>query len=424
MNITFIYPKFEKLLESRLELGTSTGAKKHLGNFSMPPALGIPIMIAMLKNKHSVKLYDENVEEINYNDNADLILISFFTPQANYAYDIAKRFKVKGKTVIGGGMHPTLMPEEASLYFDAICIGEVEGVWANIINDFNNGRLKKTYKKEIPNIDIVPIPEREIFKGRNNYDWEGKLIQTMRGCSFICENCIIPVGFGNGFRYKSIDKVINELKESQISGDYYFIDDTLFLPHKECREYRTTLFKAIAKLPVKPRIFISGSLNISFNPDFLKLLKDAGVINLYLVTGSDPYSIKAFQKGEERFFNYGLELVDKYQEAGIEVYISVGLGFDYQDNNVFDLSLDFIRKANIKTAEFYILTPFPKTPIWHQFRKENRILHYNWTKYNTANVVFKPKNFTEQELLEGYLKCWTEFYSNISIKESLSNFVK
>ena len=424
MNITFIYPKFEKLLESRLELTSSEGAKKHLGDFSMPPALGIPIMTALSKKQHKVKLYDENIEKIDYDDDADLIALSFFTPQANYAYDIAKRFKAKGKTVIGGGMHPSLMPEEASEYFDAICIGEVEGVWDDLLNDFQNDQLKKIYKKEISDIDIVPIPERGIFTDRNNYDWEAKLIQTMRGCSFYCENCIIPAEFGTNFRFKSIDKVIDELKASQITGDYYLIDDTLFLPHRECREYRTKLFTAIAELPIKPRIFISGSLNTSYDPDFLKLLKDAGVINLYLVTGSDPYSVKAFQKGEQKFFDHGLEFVDKYQQAGIEVYISVGLGFDYQDKHVFDISLDFIRKANIKTAEFYILTPFPQTPVWYQFRKEDRILHYNWTKYNTSNVVFKPKNFTEQELLDGYIKCWTEFYSDISIKESLSNFVK
>lgn len=106
------------------------------------------------------------------------------------------------------------------------------------------------------------------------------------------------------------------------------------------------------------------------------------------------------------------------------MYASIGLGFDYQNKHAFDLSMDFVRKAQIKTAEFYILTPFPQTPVWHQFIKEDRILHYNWTKYNTANVVFKPKNFTEQELLDGYIACWKEFYADVSIKESLSNFVK
>lgn len=424
MNITFIYPRFEKLLESRLELNKSEKAKKHLGDFSMPPALGIPLMTALSKNKHQVKLYDENIEEIDYNDSADIIAISFFTPQANFAYEIAKKFKAKGKTVIGGGMHPSIMPEEAVQYFDSICIGEVEDIWDEMLSDFQKGTLKKTYQKEISNLDTIPFPERGIFVGRDKYDWEAKLIQTMRGCDFYCENCIIPTEFGRKFRFKSIERVIEEMNVTPISGDYYLIDDTLFLPHRECRDYRTKLLKAFARLPVKPRIFMSGSLNTSHDPEFLKLLTDAGVINLYLVTGCDPYSIKAFTKDGKQYFDYGIDFVNRYQQAGIEVYISVGLGFDHQDESVFDLALEFIHKANIKTAEFYILTPFPKTPVYNQFQKENRILHYNWTKYNTANVVFKPKNFTEQSLLDGYIHCWKEFYSATSIDESLSNFVK
>lgn len=424
MNITFIYPRFEKLLESRLELNKTPRAKRHLGDFCMPPALGIPIMASLSKKDHNVKLYDENIEDIDYDDNADLIAISFFTPQANFAYQIAQKFRKEGKTVIGGGMHPSLMPEEALQYFDSICIGEVESVWHDMLEDFQKGDLQRTYERKLNDLDKMPVPDRSLFLNKNKYDWGATLIQTMRGCSFFCENCIIPAEFGHDFRFKSIEKVINELKSTHVKGDYYLIDDTLFLPHKQCRKYRTKLFNEIAKLPVKPRIFMSGSLNMSYDPNFIKLLKDAGVINLYLVTGSDPYSMKAFQKGEKQFFDYGLEFIDRFQQAGIEVYTSVGLGFDYHDKHVFDIALNFLNKAKIKTAEFYILTPFPKTPVWFQFKKEERILHYNWTKYNTANVVFKPKNLTEKELLDGYIKCWKEFYAEVSIEESLSNFVK
>lgn len=424
MKITFIYPRFEKLLESRLELGKSEGAKKHLGNFSMPPALGIPIMAALCKGKHEVNLYDENVEEINYDDDADLVAISFFTPQANFAYKAAERFRAKGKAVIGGGMHPSLMPDEAQQYFDAICIGEVEGVWEDILGDFQRGKLKKVYQKPVDNIDIVPIPERDIFLNHSKYDWEAKLIQTIRGCTYFCETCIIPSELGQNFRFKSVEKVIEEITSSDIRGDYYLIDDTLFLPSRECRNYREELFSALNELPVKPRMFIPGSMNISTNDEFIKMLAKAGVLNLYLVTGCDPYSTRAFQKSGKDFFDYGLDLVKRYKDEGIEVYMSIGLGFDHQDEAAFDLTLEFTEKAKIKTAEFYILTPFPQTPAWKKFKNEERILHYNWTKYNTANVVFKPKNLSEKQLLDGYIQCWKEFYGKITIEESLSNFVK
>lgn len=423
MKITFIYPRFQKLIESSIELRESGAPKKNLGDFSMPPALGIPIMTALCKGKHEVKVYDENIEEINYDDDADIIAVSFFTPQAEYAYAVARRFKEKGKTVIGGGMHPSLMVEEAVQYFDAVCIGEVEAVWDDILRDFENGTLKKTYQKTVNDLGIIPIPERSIFKNKEKYDWSAKLIQTMRGCTYYCENCIIPAEFGRGFRFKSKEQVLAEFNVTPISGDYYLIDDTLALADDQCDLHRDEIFSALAQLPQKPRLFMSGSLNMSQKPEFIKKLTDAGVISLYCVTGADPYSTRALQ-GDKKYFDMCVRMVDLYQEAGIEVYISVGFGFDHQKLSVFDNSLEFIRKANIKTAEFYILTPFPQTRAWQKFHKEDRILHYNWTKYNTANVVFKPKNMTEQQLFDGYINCWKEFYSQTSISESLRIFKK
>jgi len=421
MKITFIYPKFERFLESRIELG-SLSYLKHLGNFKMPPALGIPILAALSRAEHDIKLYDENVEEIDYNDDADIIAVSFFTPQAMYAFEIAKKFKSKGKTVIAGGMHPSLMPEEVSQYFDAVCVGEVENVWNQILTDFKEGKLQKIYQGGYPELSNIPIPDRQLFVEKNNYDWSAKLIQVMRGCCFNCETCIVPSEFGRKFRFKSMEQITKEMTVTPIKGDYYLVDDTLVLPHRDCKKFSAELLKTFSEINPKPRLFMSGSLQMSTEPDYLKTLADAGVVSLYLVTGCDPFSVKAFQKGEKRYFDWGVDIVKSIQDAGIKAFISVGYGFDYQDNSVFDISLDFIEKANIDTAEFYIATPFPQTPIWHQLRKEDRILHYNWTKYNTANVVFKPKNFTEQELLDGYVNSWKESYRNDKENKSLQIF--
>ncbi len=423
MKITFIYPRFEKLLESRLELTDSEDIKRDLGDYSMPPALGIPIMTALSKQLgHTVNLYDENVEEIDYDDDADLIAVSFFTPQAMFAFEVAKKYKAKGKTVIAGGMHPSLMAEECLQYFDAVCLGEVENVWEDILKDVQAGNLKKTYQKMVPDMNIIPKPDRSLFEGHPLYNWEATLIQCMRGCPYKCETCIVPAEFGRDFRFKDVDRVVNEITSSPIKGDYYLIDDTLVLPHRYCVKYRTEFFEAFSKIKPKPRLFLSGSLNMKSDPEFLKSLADGGVVDLYIVTGSDPYSIRAFQEGQQKYFDYGLEMVDRIQQAGISVFMSIGLGFDHQDKSVFDRSLEWLRKADVRTAEFFIMTPFPQTPSWHQFKKEDRILHYDWTKYNTGNVVFKPKNFTEQELLDGFIYCWKQFYTEKSVAESLSIF--
>ncbi|PLX01949.1 MAG: hypothetical protein C0594_12415, partial [Marinilabiliales bacterium] len=420
MKIRFIYPKFEKLTESWSELGELSQSKS-LGNFRMPPALGIPILTSLTPENITCTVFDENVEPIDFDDDADLFAISFFTPQAENAYKIADRLKQKGKKVIAGGMHPSMMPDEASMHFNSVCIGEAENVWFDILNDFKTGNLKKFYTGGSPSLSNMPLPKRNIFKDKDGYDWSATLVQVMRGCSYNCENCILPVEGGKEFRFRPIDKVIEDI-ESLKFREFFLTDDTLVLPNKECKTYFLDLLKETQKLDPKPRMFLSGSLNMPIDDDYLKQLVDGGIVSIYLVLGCDPFSINAMRKGGDRFFNWSIDIVKKLQDAGLHVFSSHGFGFDYQDVSSFDKTLEFIEKTKIDTSEFYILTPFPQTPSWHKFNKENRLLHTNWTKYNTANVVFKPKNMTEDQLTEGFLYVWKEFYKNYSINDSLNIF--
>lgn len=420
MKIRFIYPRFEKLLESRTTLG-DLSEKANLGNFKMPPALGIPILAALTPECHECCVFDENIEEIDYNDDSDLIAVSFFTPQAVYAYEIAKKFKEKGKTVIAGGMHPSLMKDEAAQYFDAVCVGEAETVWKSILTDFEKGELKQFYYDNYPDLKHMPIPKRNIFKNKNGYDWEATLIQVMRGCSFKCETCILPSQTDRKFRFRPVENVIEDIQSLE-KPDFYLTDDSLLLSNIYCKRYLTELMSATSQLNPKPKMFLSGSLYMKDDAEYLDMLVKGGVVNIYIVTGCDPISIKAFQRDNSKYFTLAVNIVKKLKDAGINVFLSQGLGFDFHDEYVFDATLEFCQKAQIDAAEFYMLTPFPQTPSWHRFKEENRILHYNWTKYNTANVVFKPKNFTEQSLLDGYLYCWKEFYKETPVENTLNIF--
>jgi radical SAM superfamily enzyme YgiQ (UPF0313 family) len=422
LKIRFIYPRFEKFLESRKELG-ELAVSRNTGNFMMPPALGIPLLKAITPKEHECFLFDENLEEIDYHDDADLIAVSFFTPQAEYAYKIAEKFRSQGKTVIGGGMHPSTMPEEAMQYFDSICVGEAENVWLQILEDHSHGQLKKLYKGSYPDLGKIPIPDRSIYLNNPNYDWGVALIQSTRGCKYNCSGCILPEQCGRKFRFRPVDHVISEIKTVG-ARDFYFIDDTLVMLDDECSDYASRLFEQTALLNPKPRIFLSVSLSMSTKPEFLKSLKDSGVFCMYTVCGSDPVSIKAFQKSGKRYFDMGVEVVNRFRDAGLDVFLSQGFGYDFQDQFVFDGTLEFIEKARIGTAEFFIHTPYPGSHSWREYNKQNRILHRNWTKYNSANVVFKPKHFTEDELLNGYLYCWKEFYSDKTYDKPTSIFTK
>ncbi|MCK4777860.1 MAG: hypothetical protein KAS39_05725, partial [Actinomycetia bacterium] len=335
------------------------------------------------------------------------------------------RLRGVGKKVIGGGMHPSMMPEEAAEHFDAVCEGECEEVWNIIVDDAENGTLKKIYQGTEVDLKNIPVPDRKIFTRlksdelKMKYDWEANMIQVMRGCTYECESCIIPVQHGKGLRFRPVENVRADI-ESLKFREFFITDDSIILPKKECLSYSEKLFTAISE--TNSRIFLSGTLNMKTDPEYLKMLKTGGVVSIYLVTGYDPLSITAFKKGGKKFFNWSLEIIKKLQDSGLHLFLSFGLGFDYQDQSIFDTVLEFGEKAGIGTAEFYILTPYPKTPAYNKFIKEDRLLHRNWEKYTTSNVVFKPAQITEKELLDGYIYCWKEFYKNRDGDDSVSIF--
>ena len=142
MKITFIYPKFDKFLETYPELAEFPAIAATWA-FRMPPAMGIPILINLLPPDISWRIIDQNIEEMDYDDDADLFAISFFTPQAAYAYEIGDKLMKMGKKVVMGGMHPSMAPEDTATHCDSLCIGEADTIWLAIINDFKSGTLKR-----------------------------------------------------------------------------------------------------------------------------------------------------------------------------------------------------------------------------------------------------------------------------------------
>lgn len=423
MKIRFIYPRFQKLVESHTELQVLKHVQS-VGSFRMPPALGIPILSALTPPEHEVCVFDENIEAIDYDDDADVVAVSFFTPQATAAYRIADEFKKRGKTVIGGGMHTSQIPEEASGHFDAICVGEAEGVWQTILSDLEKGSLKPIYESILPDLSLIPIPDRAILsnlKEKRSYDWEANMIQVMRGCTKKCESCIVPVQCGNDFRFRPIENVIEDIQSLELK-EFFFTDDSLVLHDEECQQYMSKLMDATRD--INARIFVSSTLNMSCDKEYLDSLVKGGVVSLYLVTGFDPTSILAFKPKGKLHFKLALENVKKMQDTGLHCFLSFGLGFDAQDESIFDITLEFAEKSGVETSEFFLLTPFPGTPAYHRLKNRDRILHTDWEKYNTSHVVFRPKRMSVERLQRGFIECWLDFYKNYTEQDAVGIFTQ
>lgn len=417
MKVTFIYPKFDKFLETYPDLAEMPAIAATWA-FRMPPALGIPILINLLPQDVSWRVMDENVEPIDYNDDADLFAISFFTPQASYAYAIGDRLKSLGKKVVMGGMHPSMAPEDCIPHCDALCIGEAELIWQAIVKDAAEGRLKSVYKS-----DRLPLPEeigsakKGIFE-TDKYDWHASLVSITRGCPFGCEWCDVPLYQGDSIRLRPMDIVVKEV--SELAGkEFYITDDMVMLGRPKIQKYMMELCERIAEFKVN--MFLSCSPAMNIDTTFLDAIAKGGAKSMYTVFASDPISARFYNR-HQGIWERTLTLVKRLEDRGIRFFGSFGVGFDTCNEDQFELILEFCEKAKVKTAEFFIATPFPNTPFWHKIKKENRFITYDWKKFNCANVVFKPKNTTPEKLVEGFLMLWKEFFSKNSVEIAHNTF--
>lgn len=419
MKVKFIYPKFEKFMETFPELAAFPEIAATWA-YTMPPAMGIPIMINLLPPDIEWQVQDQNIEPIDFDDDFDLIAVSFFTPQAGYAYELGDQFLKRGKTVVMGGMHPSMIPDDVAEHCTTVCIGEGDTVWTTILDDFQHNRLKPVYKASSPpSPEQIAPPKKGIFETQEKYDWHASLISVTRGCPFGCDWCNVPLYQGSKTRLRPMDDVVKDIQE--LAGkEFYVTDDMIMLNRPKIQRYMMELCEKIKDFNVN--MFLSCSPAMNTDPDFLDAIAKAGTKSMYTVFASDPFSARFYAR-HEGIWKRTMDLVKLLEDRGIRFFGSFGLGFDCMFEDQFDLILEFCEKAQVKTAEFFIATPFPNTPFWDRIKKEKRfILPRNWNKYNCANVVFKPKHVTEQQLVDGFIYLWKEFFLHADHEESLSTF--
>ncbi|MEK7466216.1 MAG: cobalamin-dependent protein [Planctomycetota bacterium] len=421
LKLRLIYPRFQKFLEGHERLKPLI-QKHQVGNYTMPPPLGLPLIAALTPPEIEVNLTDDNIgQPIDYDEKPDLVALSFFTPQAARAYAIADEFRRRGTKVIMGGIHPSCLPDEALLHADSVCVGEVEPVWDAILADTKAETLKKVYKP-VGEYDLarLPIPRRSIFEG-DNYSWSAHLVLATRGCPVRCTGCPIPLKEGLDIRFRPIDKMIEDI-DAMPFKQFYIIDDTVMLPNKRrILPYLMSLMEATAGKGLS--IFLASTMMMFPDPEYYRKLKRGGTSSMYTVFGFDRLSRALLSKEcTPKEWQEGIDLVRMIEDAGIHFFGSFGVGSDDQDEGVFERIIQFCREAGIDLAEFYIETPFPGTPFGQRLEVEKRILHRNYDLWNTGNVVYQPKLMSPERLLEGFQYLWEEFYDGKDENRTLRTF--
>ncbi|GFZ30881.1 B12-binding domain-containing radical SAM protein [Clostridium zeae] len=374
--------------------------------FWLPP-LGLATIASYIPNDVDVEIIDENIKDIDFNINVDLVGISCMTSQANRAYDIAREFRKRNVTVVIGGYHPSSLPEEAAKHVDAVMVGEGEGIWERLINDFKNNDVKKYYRHEdgFPVLCELPRPRRDLLA--DGYQMINT-IQTARGCPYACEFCNVSTFFGRQYRVKPIDEIVAEVKEMKEKyGDmFFFVDDEITANPKRSIE----LFKALT--PLKIHWWSQATLrNMTSNPDVIKYAKDSGCF--IMVVGLETINEKNMEKMNKAHNSIASyeEQIAMIQENGIYLNPSFTFGHDNDTAETFENVHKFINRNNIAMATFNILTPLPNTKFYNRLMEENRIFEHDWSKYNMGNCVFNPKSMSAQELDRCFQEFCRKFYS-------------
>jgi radical SAM superfamily enzyme YgiQ (UPF0313 family) len=378
----------------------------------MSPSLALLTISNLTPKEHEVIILNENVEKIDFNEPVDLVAITVTVDGMNRAVEISKEFQKRGITVVAGGIHITSDPESAVNSFDAISVGMAERVWAKILKDKENNSLEKIYN-DVENIvgkEIVSPDYDIIDKSKYLYT---NIISTSRGCPFQCDFCYNSCkNVLKTYINRPVDDVIKDINTLK-TRHIMFIDDNFIGNPKWTKE----LLRAIKPLQLKWNAAVTS--NIVDMPILLDDMKEAGCQSLFIGFESiNSKSLESVHKVQNTVNRYE-KLVDELHRRGIMVNASFVFGLDEDDGSIFKSTLEWIVKNRIETVTSHILTPYPGTKLYKELLAVNRIVDFNLTNYNTANVVYKPKNMSAEELYNGYLWIYKEMYTFKNIMRRL-----
>ena len=381
MKIKLIYPKWPKL-ERQTE-------------FHLPPH-GPVCFAATVPADVELVFTDEHVDEIDFDEHADLVAIScMLTCQIPRGWEIADIYRAKGVPVMFGGIATMLHSDETLLHADSVFLGEAEGRFGQVLSDLRNGMLQKVYdyQRNFPDINLVGTARRDILN-RERYNYRGlqmvDLVHASRGCRFNCFPCCTPFLGGREFRPRPIDDVLREV-ESIDNNRLFFVDNSM----SQNDQWEKDLFRAL--IPLKKKFVCHP---IKDNDEILDLAAEAGCWYVYQAIFDTSDHIR--------------RRVKRLQDRGIGVEGTIILGTDDQDEDSIKRLVDFLLEINLDLAEFTIMTPFPHTPIRKTLENEGRILSNDWRRYTCGEVVFQPKLMTPAKLQELYYYAWDTFYSDCS----------
>lgn len=404
MKVNFILPALEE----------ATGKYWRSIKYSLFPPLGLGLLAGYLAPEDEAQIIDEHVQKSDFNDQPDLVVIEVYVTNANRAYKIAAGYRKRGVFVIMGGLHATAVPTEVSAHCDSIITGPAEEAWPRFLADFKIGSPQKCYRSTTRDLSIVPPIRRDLID-RSLYLVPDSIVVS-RGCPHSCDFCYKDNFYkgGSSFYTANLQWALNEL--SKMPGKHtFFLDDNIFADQK----FSMDLFSSMRGM----KKVWQGAATIQSlqNIDLLDIAVDSGLRSLFI--GFESLSNASLTKHNKHHNDLGLytSTIKELQDRGIMINASFVFGMEEDDEYVFKRTVEWAVNNGLETATFHILTPYPGTALYQQYKDSNLITSHDWSDYDTRHAVFKHSILSKEQLENGYSQAYQQFYSWRAIWKSARN---
>jgi radical SAM superfamily enzyme YgiQ (UPF0313 family) len=355
--------------------------------------LSIAVLSAVTPSRIEKAFFDDRLEPVLYEGPTDLVAITTETYTAKRAYDIAARFRKRNIPVVMGGFHATLATEEVKQHADAVVVGEAEESWPRLLNDFENGTMKREYRNDSFPVTCGILPDRSIFTNKR-YLKIG-LVETSRGCLYNCEFCSIYGFFNKTYRNRPIDDIVADIKQSGRKF-FFFVDDNVAM------DRRRTLELCRALKPLKISWFGQVSIHVSKDDELLRALRNSGCIGVLI-------GFESFNEANVRQMGKNINLqhadyalaIRRMREYGLIIYGTFVFGYASDTEKDFENVFRFARRNRLYMNAFNHLVPFPGTPLYDRLKMEKKLIHEQWwlmDNYRFGDVVFNPGTLNAEQL--------------------------